>query len=457
MKCSKIPNKSVLAPTWMGNFRDMRRLAVLWLGLLLLLPVSARAQSQQAPLVLVLTANGPLTPAMSAYVARGLNEAAQRNAALVVLQLNTPGGSIDLMNEMVLALRASPAPVVVYIAPRGAMAGSAGTMITLAGHAAAMAPETTIGAASPVGSEGQDLGQTMQAKTKNILKATVRSLTEGRSARAVQLAEQTVDSAQAVSANEALQAGLVDFVASDINDLLARLDGFKVKTGAGEQTLHTQGAVVETFRPTLIEKLLSVLTNPAIAFLLITIGVQAILIEISTPGGWIAGFIGVVCLALAAYGMGVLPVNWFGLIFIVTAFVLFVLDIKAPTHGALTIAGVLSLIVGALVLFNSPGVPSFQRVPVPLVIGVSVAMGALFFVVMIFAVRPQKIPPLMGLESMVGRTGQARSDLAPGGIVQLGGEQWTVELAPGEESLPASTRVEVIGVKGLKLLVRKVR
>jgi membrane-bound serine protease (ClpP class) len=347
--------------------------------------------------------------------------------------------------------------VVVYITPRGAMAGSAGTVITLAGHAAAMAPETVIGAASPVSSEGQDLGETMEAKAKNILKATVRSLAERRGEKAVQMAEETIESASAVSAREALEIGLVDFIAGDLQDLLRQLDGFTVQARDEEIVLHTAQAEVQRVGTTFIEKLLGVLTNPTLVFLLLTIGVQAILIELSSPGGWVAGFIGVVCLALAAYGLGVLPVNWFGVVFLITAFILFLLDIKAPTHGALTAAGVASLIVGALVLFNSPSVPNFQRVPVPVIVGTSLASGGIFFVILMFAVRAQKSPVRMGVESMVGRSGIAQNDINPVGLVQLGGEQWTAELAEGEEPIERNERVEVTAVQGLRLLVRKAR
>jgi membrane-bound serine protease (ClpP class) len=425
---------------------------LIWALLALASPVQAQSDGR---LVLLLTADGPLTPAMKEYLIRGIELAERRQAEALIFQLDTPGGSLDLMIEMVEVIRASRVPVVVYIAPRGAIAGSAGTVITLAGHAAAMAPETAIGAASPVGSQGEDLGETMEAKSKNILKATVRSLAERRGVEAVDLAEQTIETAAAVSAKEALEIGLVDFIAIDVDHLLRQLDGFVVTTSAGEQTLQTLGAEVQTVNPLFIERLLGVLTNPTVVFLLLTVGVQAILIELSSPGGWIAGFIGVVCLALAAYGLGVLPVNWFGVVFLITAFVLFILDIKAPTHGALTAAGVLSLIVGSLVMFNTPEIPSFQRVPVPLIIGTSMASGALFFAVVMFAVRAQHTPVRMGAESMVGRLGVARSDLQPKGLVQVGGERWSAELAPGEAPLEKGARVEVVMVQGLKLIVRK--
>lgn len=415
----------------------------------------ARAQDQ-SPTVLLLTANGPLTAAMHEYLQRGLRVAEQRGAELVIFQLNTPGGDVDLMQKMVETIRTSDIPVVVYVAPRGALAGSAGTVITLAGHAAAMAPETAIGAASPVGPGGEELGETIAAKQKNIIKATVRSLAERRSAEAIALAESTIESAEAVSASEALQVGLIDFIANDVDNLLAQLDGFTVAMHDGsERSLNTQNAEVSELSASFIEQLLGALTNPNIIFLLLTIGVQAILIELSSPGGWVAGFIGAVCLALAAYGLGVLPVNWFGLIFLAIAFVLFVLDIKAPTHGALTAAGVASLIVGTLVLFNSPAVPSFQRVSVPLVIGVSIATGGLFFIVLTFALRAQRAPVRMGHESIAGRQGVVRIELNPLGMVQLGGELWTAELVDRTQKMAPGERVEVVRVEGLKLFVQK--
>lgn len=437
--------KRVLFTTW-----------ILILSSISVFDSTALAQ-EETPSILLLTAEGPLTPSMLGYLERGLTSAEEQGAETLIFMLDTPGGSVDLMNEFVQVIRNSSIPVIVYVAPQGAIAGSAGTVITLAGHASAMAPETAIGAASPISSEGQDLGETVEAKEKNILKAIVRSLAEERGEEAVQLAEETIESAQAVTASEAYQIGLVDYIAENIPDLLEQLDGHQVSTIDGSIILDTKDALVVPFDPTFIETLLGVLTNPNIVFLLLTVGVQAILIELSSPGGWIAGFIGAVCLALAAYGLGFLPVNWFGLIFLAIAFVLFVLDIKAPTHGALTVAGVASLIVGSLVLFNSPGTPSFLRVSVPLVVGVSLASAGIFFAILMVALRAQRAPVRMGRESLVGRTGSARSAISPVGTVQLGGELWTSELAAGEDSIPEGTPVEVIDVKGVRVIVRQVQ
>jgi membrane-bound serine protease (ClpP class) len=415
---------------------------------------AARAQ-ETTPFVYVLTYDGAVTPAMVEYMQRGIRYAERDGAEALIFQLNTPGGSITVMNDMVQTMRASQVPVVVYVAPAGAMAASAGTVITLAGHASAMAPETIIGAASPIDAQGQDLTQTAESKEKNALKATLDSLMEDRSPEAIQLAKDTVENATAVSATQALEVGLIDFIAVDLNDLLQKLDGFTVHLQGKEVVLNTANADVKTVQPSFIEQILQILTNPNIVFLLITIGVQAILIEISSPGGWVAGFIGVVCLALATYGLGVLPVNWFGIIFLVTAFVLFILDIKAPTHGALTAAGVGALIVGSLVLFNSPGTPQFQRVSVPLVIIVSIATAAVFFVILLIAIRAQKAPIRTGQESLVGIIGMARNDIAPRGSAQLAGELWSAELEEGEEPIQRGEKVIVVRAEGIRVFVRK--
>jgi membrane-bound serine protease (ClpP class) len=431
---------------------------VFWLSLCLAFlaaGLTGRAQAQ-SPEVLLLQAEGPLTPAMLQYLERGIREAEERQAEALILQLDTPGGSIDLMNRMVQSIRASTVPVVVYVAPRGAMAASAGTVITLAGHAAAMAPETLIGAASPVGGQGEDLGETMAAKEKNALKATVRTLAARRPPDAVALAEETIESAQAATAQEALDIGLVDFIAPSLEDLLLQLNGFSGETSAGPFTLETRDVAVARLDSTFIEQILGTLTNPNIVALLLIIGVQAILIEISSPGGWAAGFIGVVALALAIYGLGILPVNWFGLIFIATAFVLFILDIKAPTHGALTAAGVGSLIAGALILFNSPGTPDFQRVSVPLVVAASLVTAAVFFTILTFALRAQKSPIRMGQESLIGRTGVVRTSLEPVGMVQAAGELWTAELADGEQPIPAGEKVEIVRAQGVRIYVKRI-
>lgn len=433
--------------------KRVRLLILPWIvSLIWLLPAPVHAQ--QAKVVLLLDGQGPITPAMAEYLDRGLVVAERQAAEAVILQLDTPGGSVTLMNRMVQSIRGSAIPVIVYVAPRGAIAGSAGTVITLAGHLAAMAPETAIGAASPVGMQGEDLGNTIATKEKEIIKATIRSLAENRSPQALALAESTVEEAKAASAQEALDAGLVDFIASDREELLNQMNGRVVETAAGSIRLDTAGAEIEVVPQTLIERLFHALTDPNVVFILLTVGVQAILIEISSPGGWVAGFIGVVSLALGAYGIGVLPVNWVGLILIITAFVLFLLDIKAPTHGALTAAGLLAFIAGALVLFNSPGTPEFQRVSIPLVVVSGLIMAGVFLAVLNFALRARRRPVAVGTEALVGRVGEVRTPLTPQGMIHVSGELWSAVLEDAGERLEAGEKVVVLSVEGMRLTVR---
>lgn len=412
------------------------------------------AQSNE-PLAVVMTADGPIVPPMLEYFKRGIETAEQRNAEVLVIQLNTPGGSVDTMLDIITAIRASTVPVVVYVSPNDAIAGSAGALITMAGHASAMAPRTAIGASSPIESNGADIETTLDKKIKEILKARARALVEDRGTKAVQLAEAMIDDAKAVTAKEALDAQLIDFVSDDTEDLLQSLDGFTVQMEDSRHTFDTENIRTENLEISFIEQLLLLLTDPNIAFLLLAIGVQAVLIEISSPGGWVAGFIGAVCLTLAVYGMGVLSVNWFGILFLIIAFVLFILDIKAPTHGALTTAGVATFIVGALVLFNSPGTPQFQRVSVPLVVGMSLFLGLLFFGILLLALRAQHRPIQTGSEALLGKTGTAKSFSEEAGQVQVGSELWSAEKAAESESIGKGDKIEVVEVRGLRLVVKK--
>lgn len=441
----------------MKTIRRTYFLILMFLASFLLALQPAQAQGN-APLVLVMTADGPIMPPMFEYIKRGVEMAERRGAEVLVIQLNTPGGAVLTTFEIIREIRASNVPVVVYVAPRNAIAGSAGAMITVVGHVSAMAPETTIGASTPISSTGENLPSDARAKEVNSMKAAIRPYVEPRGEEAQALANAMIEEARAVTATEALEANLIDFVADDLEDLLQVLDGFTVQMEDGARTIDTTNVETEPLDMSFIEAFLLFLTDPNIAFLLLAIGVQAILIEISSPGGWIAGFIGVVCLTLAVYGMGVLPVNWFGIIFLLTAFVLFILDIKAPTHGALTVAGVASFIVGALVLFNSPGVPQFQRVSVPLVIGTGFVIGLMFMVLLMFALRALHVPIRAGVESLVGKMGTARTAVAgSGGQVQLGSELWSAEVVDDSEVIGKGDKVEVVEVKGLRLKVRRIK
>jgi len=415
---------------------------------------NAIAQSEDTT-VITISLDGALTPSWLTYIERGLSNAENQNAELIILQINTPGGSIDLMNRIVQLIRSSRTPVVVYVAPNGAMAGSAGTIITLAGHLSAMAPQTTIGAASPVGGQGEDLGETIEKKEKEMLKATIRSLAQHRGEAAVALGEDTIENAKAVSVDEALKSGLIDFSAENIPDLLTQIDGSQVTINGEIKTIETSNAIEFELGMSFIEQLLQLLTNPNVLFLLLTIGVQAIFIELSNPGGWVAGFIGATCLILAIYGMGVLPVNWFGILFIILAFILFILEIKALTHGALSAAGALSFVIGSLVLFNTVKAPGFPKVSVPLVVITGIILTAGIVTVLSFAIKAMREPVKTGMESIIGKHGYVVSTIFPLGIIQVAGEQWGA-ISENEVMINEGESIEVTGKQGINLIVRKI-
>jgi membrane-bound serine protease (ClpP class) len=418
---------------------------VLILTSLLTSVVHAQDQGQ----VVVMEVTGPVTPVMLSFIERGISHAEGQDAEALVIMLNTPGGDVDLTKKIIQAIVASNVPVVVYVAPRGAFAASAGTFITLAGHVAAMAPNTSIGAASPVSGQGQEIPETLKDKIINILQADIEGLANRRGEEAVEWAREAVSEARAASAEEALELGVIDFMANDLSDLLGQIDGFSVMLHDREVTLDTDGALTEELPMTPIEQLLHTITNPNIAFILLTLGINGILFELSSPGGYAAGVVGAICLLFAFYSLGVLDVNYTGLLLVALAFVLFVVDIKAPTHGVLTAGGIASFVLGSLILFNSP----FYAVSRNLVITVGLTTGAFFAFIIAKAVAIQSRPPATGAEGLVGALATARTDLSPTGKVFLKGEWWEAE-AEGAP-VQAGERVRVQAVEGFQLRVRR--
>jgi membrane-bound serine protease (ClpP class) len=439
----------------LGRVEKMKRKGKAWVRLLLWLvwivsaTTGAIAQEGAAPHVDVLEIEGPVTPIMISYIERGIDTAEENGAEALIIQLDTPGGQVDLMGEVVRTILDAGVPVVVYVWPPGAYAASAGTLITLAGHVAAMAPGTTIGAASPVGSQGEDLGETMESKIKEDLKAQARALAEHRGEEAMAWAESAIEEAKAATAQEALEMNVIDFVAEDLQDLMEQMDGHQVTVRGEEMTLQTAGARTDDLPMNFIEQVLHTITNPTIAFLLLSLGPTAILFELSSPGGYVAGIVGVICLLLGFYAVGVLPVNYAGLLFMALAFVLFIADLKAPTHGALTIGGIVSLVVGGLMLFNSP----LYRVSVTAIVSVAVTAGLFFGFAVTKVVQAHRRPAVTGREGLIGQLAQARTSLDPEGTVFLKGELWVATVTGGP--VEAGETVEIVAVEGFHLQVRR--
>ncbi len=434
-------------------FHQARRITLVLVLVLLVLGslTGGHSYAQSDKIVVWLTYEGAVTPVMQAYLETGLDYAEEVGAEAVIFAIDTPGGSVDVTRQMSQALQQSPVPVIVWVYPARAWAASAGTILTLSGHVAAMAPETFIGAASPVGSSGEELPETSKRKAEEAMSALARSLAERRGSKVVSWAAETVLSAEASTAEEALAIGAIDLIAADVDDLLQQVDGLSVTVQGESRTLHVAGAEVIPLSMNWLQKLLRVLSNPAVAAILLTLGLNAILYELSAPGGYVAGAIGIVALILAFYALGTLEANFAGLAFIAAAFVLFLVELKAHSGGILTAVGVGSFILGAAVLFNTP----FAAVPWATILGLAAAMGLFVAFGLTAVVRVQRKPPVWGGEAVVGQLGETRSALAPEGMVFVLGSLWRAQTEG--EPIAQGTTIEVIGRTGNRLLVRPVQ
>ena len=422
-----------------------------WLLVLLaVVLISGQANAQTPGGIKLAVFKGPVTPILAEYIDRTISDAEATGAAAVLLQLDTPGGSVDITKQITQRMTSARVPVIVYVAPRGAHAASAGTFVTLAGHLAAMAPGSSIGAASPVGSEGADLPETIKAKETNVLVADIKNLAARRGDKAIAWAEKAVTEAAAITADEALALGVIDVVAQDVSDLLRQLDGRTVTVAGQEVKLQLADRPIDEIPLGAFENFLNTITNPTLAAILLTIGLNAILFELSNPGGYVSGVIGVVCLLMALYALGQLEANWVGLGFVGIAFVLFVLDVKAPTHGALTVGGIVSFIFGAYMLFNTAEL----EVPWATIIALALATGGFFAFAIGKALAAHRRQPTTGIEGMIGEVGEVRQPLAPAGMVLVHGELWRAEADGGP--IAADERVVVIGQEGFRLRVKHV-
>ncbi|HET6486032.1 MAG TPA: nodulation protein NfeD [Spirochaetia bacterium] len=423
---------------------------------LLFIFLTAAAFSQDRAAA-VLTLDGPIDPVSARYLLRGLQRAQRDGAALVVIQVDTPGGLGTSMDQIVQAILASPVPIVVYVSPQGARAASAGVFVAMAASVAAMAPGTHIGAAHPVDASGADIPGAMGEKVLNDAVAQLKSLAQLRG-RDPAWPDEAVRQSQSITADQAVSEHVADLQAASLSDLLAALDGRVVPTAQGAVTLRTTGIEVHRSPMTFIDRFLGVLINPDLAYILLVIGIFGLIFEFSFPGMIAPGVAGALALVLAFLSFGNLPTNIGGLVFIVLSVVLFVVDIKAPTHGVLTAGGVVAFVLGSLLLFPPWRTPTLPTLPVvhvsPVVIAVMTFLVVLFFaVVLAQGVRAQERQVSFGEETIVGMVGRAASELGPDGYVQAGGEQWSARSAEG--AIRAGELVEVVGREGLKLVVRR--
>jgi len=393
--------------------------------------------------------NGPIGPATASYISRSIEVAAARHDACLIIQLDTPGGLLDSTKEIVLKFYASPVPTVVYVSPSGASAASAGAFITLAADVAAMAPNTSIGAAHPVSiGTGGDAGKTddvMKKKMENYASAFIESIAERRH-RNVEWAKSAVIESQATTAEKALELKVIDLIADDLPALLAKIDGRAV----GNKTLRTAKADVFEIGMSASEQLFQVLWRPEVMFILMLVAIYGLIGELSNPGAILPGVAGAIALVLVLYMSAILPVNAAGLALIGLAVALFIVDVFAPTHGILTGGGIVSFFLGALMLFDrSDGA---FKLSLAYIIPATVLTAVFFIFIVGAGLRAQLRPVQSGREAMLGKTAKAISRIdAGGGKAFIEGEYWN---AVSETPVDSGQTVEVIGIEGLTLKVK---
>jgi membrane-bound serine protease (ClpP class) len=386
---------------------------------------------------------------LESYLNRAIAEAEETGTAAIILQLDTPGGSVEVTQSIIQSMLASPIPLVVYVAPAGARAGSAGTFVTLAGHIAAMAPNTSIGAASPVSSGGEEIDPTLAAKITNILSADIENLASRRGEDATEWAIAAVQEAAAATAQEALDLGVIDLIATDIDDLISQLEGKRVELPTGPTVLHVTEPKIVQQDMTPIQRAINLLVDPNMASILFTLGVLGLIVEIRTPGINVAGILGIVCLVLAFYGLGQLDANLTGLTFMVIALILFVAEAFTATFGVLTAGGVIAFLLGGALLFDTPGIAT----PWPTLILLAIVLGGLTLFVSYFALRAQQGQALTGTEGLIGATGMTKAAFRAGeiGSIFVQGELWNARIDNGE--VAANIPVQVLARERMTLLV----
>jgi membrane-bound serine protease (ClpP class) len=398
----------------------------------------------------VVTVDGIINPAIAEFIASTITRSTAEGAAFLIIRLDTPGGLDLSMRSIIKEMMSAGIPVIVYVSPAGARAASAGALITMAADIAAMAPGTNIGAAHPVSLGGGKMEDEMASKVENDAAAYAESIATKRN-RNTKWAIQAVRESVSITENEALAIKVIDLIASDLEDLLRQIDGRKITTAGGVAILETEDIEVREIEMGLREKVLNTLSNPNIAYILMMVGLLGLYFELSNPGAIFPGIIGGISLILAFFAFQTLPVNYAGVLLIILALILFILEIKVTSFGMLTVGGVISLTLGSLMLFDSRTAP-FARLSYDVLIPVVAITSACCMAIVYLAVRAYRRKPTTGREGIVGEIGISKSDIDPEGKVFVHGEYWD---ALSDETIPEGTAVKVAEVKDSKLKVTR--
>ena len=429
----------------------MKRLRVIFLLSLLAAAVSVWAQSEDAagPHVDLITIDGTINPAVADFIHESIGRSKENQARALIIELDTPGGLVESTRMIVKEMLAAPLPVVVYVAPGGARAGSAGVFITLAGHIAAMAPATNIGAAHPVAGSGEEIKGAMGEKIVNDMAAFIETIAQKRG-RNTEWAIQAVRKSVSITETEALKKNVIDIVAKDINDLLEQAHGRKVDLNGSTVELSLKNVRVVRYEMSLKQKILNTIAHPNIAYLLMMAGILGLYMEFSHPGTIFPGVAGAICLLLAFASLQLLPINYTGLALMVLGVALLVGEAFFPSFGVLGVGGIISLALGSLLLFDTP--TSDFAVDRSIVFTAVATLGSFVLAVSYLVFRSQKAKPAHGIEGLIGEIGVAREELHPRGMVFVHGEYWKAE---ADEKIEPGEKVKVVGMDQMMLKVRR--
>ncbi|MER3446840.1 MAG: serine protease [Candidatus Dadabacteria bacterium] len=414
-------------------------------------------------IILIIQINGMINPATLDYIRTGIEHAEKNSAEALIILLDTPGGLLSSMKEIVKLILNSPVPVIVYVYPNGATATSAGVFITLSANIAAMAPGTSIGAAHPVmlspgGEEeqqrGSDKGSSEQnkfnEKVENFASSFIESIAEKRG-RNAKWAIDAVRNSASITAAEALKKNVIDLISPNLDDLINQIDGRKIELPSGKRVLHTKGAVIERLDMNVKQKLIDTLSTPDIAFLLISLGSLGLLIELYHPGLIFPGIAGVICLLLGLVSLQTIPFNYAGLALLILSVLLFVSEIYLTSYGLLTVGGITSFILGALLLFNTP--ESDVRVSLSAILSAALAIGLFFLYIAYYLIKAQRSSVSMGIEALIGKEGVATTNIDGSGKIFIHGEYWNAE---SDEAIDKGSKVRVVEIKdNFRLKVKK--
>ena len=393
--------------------------------------------------------DGVINPVAAEYLTQAIANAAQDHVQALVIQLDTPGGLDTSMRMIIKEMSASEVPIIVYVSPTGARAASAGVFITLAAHIAAMAPGTNIGAAHPVSMTGGEMDKEMKKKVENDAAAYIKSIAE-KHGRNVQWAEDAVRQSVSATETEALKLKIIDLIAPDLPSLLAAVDGRTVETASGSRILQTKSAVVKTVGMSGRMKILNALSDPNIAYILMLLGIYGLIFELSNPGAILPGVVGAICIVLAFYSFQTLSINYAGLLLILLAIVMFIAEIKVPSYGLLTVGGVISMVLGSLMLVKTE--MPFMQISWWVIFPTALVTAGFFVGVIGMAWKTRHQKSVAGIEGFIGASGTARTEINPRGQILIQGEFWD---AVSSEPIHEGETVEVTGIEGLKLHIKR--